>query len=265
MARKKKGKIVKIVVIIAIVGGLAYLAIYKSPLSPSPSAVELGVPESITPAEETVSVTTKEGEISENTAAYTIDATYPKVAGLSESVNDAINADIAKKVVASIEAFKDNLASFPEQDPSLYADDKSTFATVYEVFGPAHGILGIELDISQYSSGAAHPNNFALTQSYDVGTGASIGLSTIFKSGAAYLPALAQIATEKLEGRFGANWFKEGVEPVADNYQNFYVGENELTIVFNSYQVASYASGIVTIDIALSDIADLLNPKYFGN
>ena len=109
----------------------------------------------------------------------------------------------------------------------------------------------------QYTGGA-HPNSFVHTIAFEGEQ--KILLDSLFAvPQSEYLPRLQSISTTVLEQKIGKeSLFYEGLEPRIENYQHWYVLENDLVILFSPYQVGPYAIGMPEVTIPFAQIQDIL-------
>ena len=60
-------------------------------------------------------------------------------------------------------------------------------------------------------------------------------------------------------------WVNDGTKYSAENYQNFYLDEDGLVIIFPPYQVASWADGEIKIEISYDKLKGILKEEYLDN
>lgn len=210
-----------------------------------------------------ITTTAVKKTIKEETSAYTIDVTYPSVVGIPD-----------KKVLASVNAdllsFSNNLVAQFKKDNSSQTDatDKSNLIALYKLYAPAHGIQSVSFDVSDYSSGAAHPNSYIATKNYDIETGNVLTLLDLCTSSATCLSSVAKQAQVHLKEVLKAkqapydSWAQDGSSADELNYQVFVVTPTTLDIIFNPYQVAAYALGPVRVPIPFAELSDVIKASY---
>lgn len=110
-------------------------------------------------------------------------------------------------------------------------------------------------------TGGAHPNSYYTALNFDPSTGREVMLQEIFKEN--YETRLTQELVVEL-----ANHFK--VEPVTevvvrgylinDFYisNNFILGKEKITFIYNRYDIAPYAAGEIMLDINYNRLKDVL-------
>jgi hypothetical protein len=203
-----------------------------------------------------------------NTAErYTLDISYPEIMALGD---EEARADANLKIKALIDAqiidFKKQVVEIAE---FVMPNDMSSGLWIdYSVALLSNDFISISFPISNYAVGAAHPNNYTAVFNYNAKEGRVIELGDLFLPGAPYLQVISDYAVADLMKQFGEDAvvledsIKSGAAPIALNYQNFVIkGEtSELVMLFDPYQVASYAAGGREVVIPYDQIKDILVP-----
>lgn len=122
------------------------------------------------------------------------------------------------------------------------------------------GILAGTYAHSMYTGGA-HPNGAELYCNFDLKTGNRLTLKDICSDVVELERRAEKIfreeqgieATESLEEH--GFWFADNTFHLTEN---FYIADGKLTFVFNQYEVAPYAMGVISIEIPLIQIRDIL-------
>ena len=115
-------------------------------------------------------------------------------------------------------------------------------------------------DASVYSAGAAHPNSFSHSVNYDRVAQAPLQLAALFRANAPYLELIATYCRDELAGKAVLE-FPEGVEPTAENFQNWNITDEGLRISFDPYQVAPYAWGPQQVLVPLDELGAIVLPE----
>lgn len=113
-------------------------------------------------------------------------------------------------------------------------------------------------------TGGAHPSSFYTVLNFNPETGEEMVLSDIFKK-----ENFEEALTAKLIENLARQLQVEGIEGIREKgylYQdtgmfisnNFILGNEKITFIYNKYEIAPYAMGDITIDIAYSEIKDLM-------
>lgn len=192
----------------------------------------------------------------EETLAYSIDIEYPELQGLANAgVQDKVNNRIKAGVFDHIASFKTEAPSDPEDLQS--ADLRSMLGASYSVELLTKSFFSGLLAYSNYSAGAAHPNNYLVALNYDLKTGNAVTLDPFLKQfnpASGYFGRLADHVMDELIKKLGddadsVGAIREGAAATPDNYQNFTLSAEGLTIHFDPYQVAAYAVGSPSVTI----------------
>ena len=169
--------------------------------------------------------------------------TYPTVNTSNTFINTAINEKIREEVKNFFDAIKQ-------------PDNSITATMSYEIPCDKNNILSIILTEYTYSEGAAHPLTFKRAINFDTRTGKLIKLDDLKRISREYAKAdySAKGITQKLkdyatrEGIYLFSDFKE-LETLPEN---FYFDENfHLHFIFQQYDVAPYAAGIIDLDATI--------------
>ena len=140
----------------------------------------------------------------------------------------------------------------------------SSWESSYEVALAKAGIVSILFDVSDYYSGAAHPNHTTWAVTWDFDASRAVPLDALFRPGAPYLQALSDYVIPELERKLGpdvdAAWIEEGAGPVPDNFASWSLTREGIRIVFDPYQVAPYAAGPSEVLVRWSAIEPLVDP-----
>lgn len=112
-----------------------------------------------------------------------------------------------------------------------------------------------------YYEGGAHGINQRIVMNFDNATGQMLTLADVFVPG--YQQTLCDLLLEALTEKVGA---KDAAELKAKGYlyatdmfapENFELGEDTVTFVYNPYEIAPYAEGIIELVIDNDDLKDL--------
>lgn len=185
--------------------------------------------------------------ITEKTAQREIEVSYPRLEGFADAAaQTAFNEIMHERVATSVAAFR---ASVDEEsiewDPGMSA---WTFYGDYRVYPGAYGRFSVVRRISEYTGGA-HPNTAYETTVFDLASRKALTLKDIFRSNVDYVSFLSEESLKELRRRnelqdfTDEGWLLDGAGPVEQNFQQFYLSDAGLVIIFPPYQVAAYAAG----------------------
>ncbi len=262
----KKLLIGGIVLILAVLGALFwYMSTHPAPETPEP--VETG-----TPAES--------GTITENEQYWEIETNYPPTTPLKASAGAQADAH----AVAVMKEFETNsIASFKEENGlnDLSIDDitmqrldegrKYAFGMDYQEYTSPSTVSYVYLIYADTLG--AHPNAYYRTFTFDLETGAGLVLGDLFVPGSDYVGKLSEISREQLipqiakaenvsEAEIDRSMIDAGTTADEDNFQNFYLEENYLVIIFAPYQVGPWALGEQEVRIPKTALATMLKAQY---
>ena len=112
----------------------------------------------------------------------------------------------------------------------------------------------------------AHGNTFFRTFTFDTSTGTLLSLADLFAPGSDYLSRLSSISRAELPAVIGdsaaTSFIASGTTPSDKNFENFFLDNASLVVLFPPYQVAPYSAGPQTLRIKVTDLANFLKPEY---
>jgi hypothetical protein len=193
---------------------------------------------------------------------YTIDVQYPKLMDTADAkMADKINADISREIDRAIASLKQNAG------PVGSGDEKNGLTVRYEVAYLNSSIFSLALNESEYIAGAAHPDNFVTTMTYDLRNGNRIALGDLFDKDSDYLKIISDYSISALKKQMEVGDDEEdrietinsGAAPTAQNYKNFLIAKEGLVIIFDTYQVGPGAAGIQRVAVPYSILEPVTN------
>jgi len=194
-------------------------------------------------------------------SSYEIDVQYPHLSGFSDAyIQDTVNKNIKNSMELIISDFKNRDAEMTHYKEA----PKSTFFARYEVSLLSKNIFSFRENISEYSSGSAHPNSYTQTFGYNLDSGKSISLQSLFSQNSDYLQKISHICISSLLSNLGEDdkqfmeeWIKNGAGAKEENFQNFLFSESGIVFIFDPYQVGPYAMGSQEVTIPYSELRDI--------
>lgn len=253
-----------ILILIALIAGAWYLW-FRAPADGPPSGTL------IPPAEETLLDTGK---------YYRIEAAYPASTPLAASAgaeaDTAAAAMMEAFVRAEAETFKreSGLETLTPEDielQNLGGDRVYTLSIQYELHESDEAVSYVYLIYADTMG--AHPNAYYRTFAFDKATGTARNIGDLFAPGTGYLATLSELSRRELPviiarksgmavENVGIDYIESGTEPVAENFQWFYLTDETLTLIFPPYQVGPWAIGTQEVPIPRAELAALLRPEY---
>ncbi len=178
----------------------------------------------------------------EDTDTYTVDAKYPQF-GIA-----SIDADIKAAVEGAVTEFKNDTAAGPPPPDS--AVTQYEFQSMFDSAYVSAGVVSAKLIVSTYTGGA-HRNAVIYGLNYDRETGNQLTLDDALSMIGLSLEKVAETAKAELTAKLGADIIApEGTDPTPENYSTFVVSPDQVTFIFQVYQVAPYAAGPQEISFA---------------
>lgn len=229
---------------------------------------------------------TKEGD----TLISSIDIVYPKLTGGDEAVIAKINEYMANLPIQGLNSVADPEGS-PEANTSKNLDNAAAafFASVtdaqkempeapnmvytYEALGDTMLISPIVISLYYNEAtytGGAHGNYNTFFYNFDATTGKLLTHSDFVKDTLA-LNKLAEIKFREEETSMAK---ENGMEFKMEDYffpggkfilpNNIGITKEGLRLLYNPYEVASYARGMIVLDIPWRELKDIVVEKYAG-
>lgn len=203
---------------------------------------------------------------SDKTGRYTINVEYPSIIlatdpRAAQQASDVLRGEMNRL----IERF---IADATEAANAEYipAEITSDLTVRYTPVLLTPSIIAIRFDRSAYIRGAAHPDSGASVVVYDLREHALLTTSDLFSSGFDHLGFLSGYSRDKLKEMFSgvsdeefANMAILGTQPSPENFREVLPTPKGLTVIFNPYQVAPYARGIVSLDIPYVEVKERLS------
>jgi len=187
---------------------------------------------------------------------YFVFSNNPYLAGGSSAETIfAFNQAVEGQLLQQLALFKIDLASFRSETFSF--SHPSTFLSGFQIHTATRALVSLEMDLSVYHAGAAHPLPTTLTVTFSLENGQPLTLADLFVPGTAYLDRLAELAAGQLRER-GTLLFDEGIAPTAENFVHWVVTPHGLTLIFDVYQVSPYAAGVQRVTIPFEQLTGLL-------
>jgi hypothetical protein len=206
---------------------------------------------------------------------YDVDAAYPQLNGSADPNFDKFNQTVRGLISHKVSEFKKDMVATAAEDENATASPTpeeplgSHITIWYEVTIAKDDLIGIELTVSSYAAGAAHPNSYTEVVNFDLKNGKSLKLADLFSPGAKYLQTLSSYCIQDLKKQAKAqgedallddDWIKRGAGAELTNYDNWTITKKGLNITFDPYQVAAYAAGPQKVVVPYSSLKDIIKP-----
>lgn len=263
MKRRKSEtfKNIGIIVLILIVGVLVYLN-FKNKNSDvaNEDKSTIAIKEPIKNTETTINFSVK--NLDSEMTASSINIDYPVLTSMKDT---KIQSNINSQILASVNSIKSNFLK--DLTDEMFGGNKNELNIVTPKVYLAKDVVNVEFEVSEYYSGAAHPNHYQYAQNFFILTGKKISLKNVFKTDENYLSLVSKTVKPLVEAKvkslgFDTSMVSEGIKPTEENFKFFHITENGLVIIFNPYQVAPYVVGTLNITIPWASLNGHLNENF---
>ena len=186
------------------------------------------------------------------------------------------DAEVADKVVLNFLNRVDSTRTTAENilDAAKVAYKPGSSWTPYQcviAYEPMRLDLGILSMLGSHTtfSGASHPETVYETVSYDLTTGKTLSIHSImdFEANSDTLfEFILEDLDSKAEEKNLFEGYEESVEALKDSVQlnnHWYLSSEGLCVFFPPYEIAPYASGVVTATVPYEKLTGILNDAYF--
>lgn len=171
----------------------------------------------------------------------------------SESVNQEINTFVDQ----TIASFEKEVLEFgphliPGRQYTMYGSFEQYQGSTYTTF-----VFLVSVD-----TGGAHPNHTFTTRIFDQ-YGKRVDITTVLThlfGDDGTLERVATLAHESLTQQIGNSsspeWIADGTAPIAENFQDFYVENETLVLLFEPYAVGPYALQSREVRLTREDVVE---------
>ncbi|MBD0373802.1 MAG: DUF3298 domain-containing protein [Pyrinomonadaceae bacterium] len=194
---------------------------------------------------------------------YTIDASYPQLVGAQSANVAELNRTLKELITKEVNDFKKNVGP---PDSNLPKDIQQNYLDAgYTIEHQSADLISVSFGFSTYYAGAAHPNRHTLVLNYDLKAGRTLTLADLFNPRSGYMQTISAYTIRDLKKQLGPSpdteWIERGAGPASENYKNWTITPKGLNIMFDPYQVASYAEGSHLVVIPYSALRSVINTE----
>ena len=198
---------------------------------------------------------------------------YPRLDAPAIPTIGAVNQDIADDIQARMQAFESGNAAIQQQPGKV-----NTLTSSYAVELVRSDLVSFRLTWVDDTSGA-HPATTIETLSYDLSTGVRLAFSDVFADTTGAMTILSQQSRVLLRPLLGADYDPAVVDygtspdcpsltgptpscPLAagSNFGTWALNSKGLTVIFQEFQVGTYADGSPSVVVPWSALAGVLKP-----
>jgi hypothetical protein len=230
-------------------------------LAPIPSVTPSAIPPTITPVvliSHQVTLISMPYQETNQTPPFTITSQTPQLTGSDDPRVAAFNQRLNELVAKELDTFRQSFL----QNTAPTVNNGSSLDGTYTLVSQINDIWSFKFDFSFYSDGAAHPGLYSVTLNYNLAQGRELALSDLFLPNSNYLEAISNYCIRELSKQpFFDTPFSEGAQPTPENYRNWNIAADGITITFDEYQVAPYAAGPQKVTIPYNELQAVINPQ----
>jgi len=204
---------------------------------------------------------------------YMITENYPQFRWTGDSnAEKLLNESLFEIADKEVQAFKKDVSTMgtmattsEEKELLNYVNELQTDFSISLLSAKFASIL-----FSYYSfTGGAHGNTTTSSYNYDFENKKKIELKDLFAENFNYLKFISDYCIEDVRKQNEAQgytpdvgWISEGASPDLANFKTFVITKNSLIILFDPYQVAPYAWGIVSVNIPFSKFRENMGSGF---
>lgn len=192
---------------------------------------------------------------------FKIYAVYPKVTG-----KDIITSEMQGYVQNKVGQFKNEVSQGQGQTKDGGRPELSITYKPYELKDAV-----VSFKVTTFAdSGVSRTDNFITTFVYNLNTQVKMSLDNVFNGNMDYLNKISSLVRSKLstnsvlQSNLDQALFDSGTAPKKENFQNFVVGNREVVIFFNQYQIAPAVAGSFEVSLSFDDLKDVLWPDIYN-
>lgn len=195
----------------------------------------------------------------------------------AKAINNAIESRLFDMRDVTMKAAADSFANrymddYVKTTKQLYKEDRNDkekrswyeyhYNISTEIRKGRNGVIVYVID-SEYYEGGVHGIEQQFVMNFDAESGKLLTLGDVFVKG--YESRLSDILLSALEKKVGVKDITglngEGYLCSTEMFapENFILGDDEITFIYNVYEIAPYAKGRTELVVSYSDIEDLLN------
>lgn len=218
-----------------------------------------------------MNVTYKSIQDSSTELRYSINANYPQVdfgkealmgvRGIASDINNSLDTTVS----GIIKNFKAAVSDMPSE---ASRENESLLDITGKGWISNSSLFSVEMTVFNYVAGMAHPITTVTGFNYDINGAGPFSISDLFIKSSEYLNFISAVSIRQLTEHAGKEGYDniremilEGASADVKNFNNWFVENDSLTIIFNPYQVGPYVMGIQTVSIPLSEMTSMIDPK----
>ncbi|HEX8130808.1 MAG TPA: DUF3298 domain-containing protein [Pyrinomonadaceae bacterium] len=197
---------------------------------------------------------------------FAIKADYPQLVGDRSAAARKFNQAAETLVDGDIEPYLTDKRDLEKERREHWKDVEEYHTISHKVIFASDEVISVLFYAYGYSWGAAHGYHYPLVLNYDLQRGRVLKLADLFPPGSKYLQTIADYCLRDLSCQLGitpqeVQGWSGGAMPTPKNYQAWVLTPKGLVIIFEEYQVTSYAGGEPKVLIPYERLRDIINPR----
>jgi hypothetical protein len=207
---------------------------------------------------------TFEKELTRN--EFLIKADYPRLVGDRGPAALKFNREVDALVRDEIGPFLPDQPDRKKDEHPIWSDAEEYHVVRHKVVFATDEIVSVFFYVDGYSWGAAHGYHHPRVLNFDLRRGRVLKLADLFRPGSKYLETISRICRDDLSRQLTGSFteidsWAEGADPRPKNYRAWVLTPRGLVVIFEEYQVASYAEGEPKVLIPYERLKDIINPQ----
>lgn len=220
--------------------------------------------------------------------AYQISMIYPEFHGLPDEAQLETNPVIQGYITNLRQGFRRQSLSAMElevvreerEQKHLEHSGQDSLTAQCQIALLSNHLLSLDLRVSTYFSGAAHPNSYTRTYNFKFSPVIQLSLEEIFHTFSSYIHTLSDRCRMELlkqadetgyletkeQRQYQTEWIEGAVALTTENfttiYQKFLLLPNSFRIVFDPYEVGPYSWGRRVVDLPWETLQDALRSDF---
>lgn len=197
---------------------------------------------------------------------FSLGVEYPQLTGDESSAARKFNREALSLVNRDIQPYLEDRRDLEKEKNPHWKDVEEYHNISHKVIFATDEVISVLFYADGYSWGAAHGYHYPLVLNYDLKRGRVLKLTDLFKPNSKPLQIIERYCLEDLSRQLDRTpeqireWSGR-TKPKPENYRAWVLTPQGLVIIFEEYQVTSYAGGEPKVLLAYTRLSDIINPR----
>ncbi|HEX8633462.1 MAG TPA: RsiV family protein [Pyrinomonadaceae bacterium] len=197
---------------------------------------------------------------------FVVEADYPQLTGDGSMAARNFNQAAYALVTGDLKPYLKDGRDLEKERHAHWKDVEEHHTISHRVIFASDAVISVLFYAEGYSWGAAHGYHYPLVLNYDLTRGRVLKLADLFKPGAQYLQTIAAHCVDDLSRQLDTTparireW-SDRATPALKNYRAWVLTPAGLVIIFEEYQVTSYAGGEPKVLLPYERLGEIINPR----